>query len=177
MSIYEWSDRLHVASQGITVSKHVDANIVGQAIEEIGSENEGEIVAAELVNKSRPKRSPTHDLFEWNDGEAAEKYRLEQAKYVIRSVKVVYEPKKGKPRKISAFSNVKSKRQAMPRRVYVSTTSAMNDTDMRNQILLDALGQLIAWRRKWADLNEIAEEIEAVDSVIKKVQKKAASVG
>lgn len=42
-----------------------------------------------VVEAARSEDSPLHELFEWDDGMAAEKYRLEQARHLIRSVRVV----------------------------------------------------------------------------------------
>ena len=37
-----------------------------------------------VVNEARPKKSPLHDDFEWDDAKAAEEYRLSQARQYIR---------------------------------------------------------------------------------------------
>ena len=42
-----------------------------------------------LVDAARPKRSPLHDRYVWNDTEAGELYRLEQARAQLRTVRVV----------------------------------------------------------------------------------------
>lgn len=42
-----------------------------------------------VVDAARSEESPLHRCFEWNDAEAAEKFRLEQARQVIRSIRVV----------------------------------------------------------------------------------------
>lgn len=48
----------------------------------------GNLTPAAVVEDARSKKSPLHDQFEWDDGEAAHKYRLEQARTLIRSVRV-----------------------------------------------------------------------------------------
>lgn len=37
-----------------------------------------------VVNEARPKKSPIHDDFEWDDAKAAEEFRLSQARQYIR---------------------------------------------------------------------------------------------
>lgn len=53
-------------------------------------ENErGQLTPTIVVEDAKRKESPLHDLFDWNVKEAAEKWWLEQARTIIRSVKVV----------------------------------------------------------------------------------------
>jgi hypothetical protein len=51
----------------------------------------GRLRPPDVVKAARPKGSPLHGYFEWNDGRAAELFRLEQAKQIIRKVTLVIE--------------------------------------------------------------------------------------
>lgn len=51
----------------------------------------GRLLPPHVVDAARPKSSPLHRYFEWRDGRAAELYRLEQAKQIIRKVTLVIE--------------------------------------------------------------------------------------
>lgn len=53
-------------------------------------DRDGHLTPEEVVEAARPIESPIHDLFSWNDAEAAHKYRIAQARTVIRRVKVEY---------------------------------------------------------------------------------------
>jgi len=46
------------------------------------------ITASELIEMARPKDSPFHDLFEWDNKKAAHEFRLMQARNLIRTVNV-----------------------------------------------------------------------------------------
>lgn len=46
------------------------------------------LTPGEVVTAARDPESPLHDMFEWDDGKAAESWRLEQARGLIRSVQV-----------------------------------------------------------------------------------------
>lgn len=48
----------------------------------------GRLLPVDVVNAARDPASPLHSHFTWDDKEAAERYRLEQARTLIRSVKV-----------------------------------------------------------------------------------------
>ena len=51
-------------------------------------ENDGRLQPADVVTDARDPTSPLHSHFEWDDGAAAERYRLSQARSLIRSVKI-----------------------------------------------------------------------------------------
>ena len=75
---YKWGHRL----------VPIDANIVGKELERIRSLT-GKLKPVTVVEKAKPKRSPIHKAFEWDDGVAGEKYRVHQARNLIRAVRVV----------------------------------------------------------------------------------------
>lgn len=52
-------------------------------------ENGGRLTATDVVEAARIETSPLHRYFEWDDDAAAEAYRIEQARRLIRSVKVI----------------------------------------------------------------------------------------
>lgn len=55
----------------------------------IDLERKGRLSAAQVVEAARNPASPLHACFEWADDVAAEGYRLEQARRLIRGVKVI----------------------------------------------------------------------------------------
>ena len=52
-------------------------------------ESKGMLTAKNLVDVSRPEEAELHDYFEWRDDVAAEKYREEQGRYLIRAIVIV----------------------------------------------------------------------------------------
>lgn len=52
-------------------------------------ENQGRLKPEDVVNEAKKPSSPLHDYFEWDDEKAANEHRLEQARQLIRSVRVV----------------------------------------------------------------------------------------
>lgn len=68
----------------------VDPDAMGRSIEKLYAEK-GACAPEDLVNMARPKNSPIHSAFLWDDTEAAELYRKHQARSIIKSVMVVYE--------------------------------------------------------------------------------------
>lgn len=128
----------------------VNANVVGQTIEEIEKEN-GEVTAKLLLDKSRPKKSPTHDLFEWDDKKAAEHYRMHTARCVINSLQIVCEEIRQEP--IVAYINVAESKPAS----YVNVIKAMTEDEMRENYMKRAKAELEAFVKKYKDIEELAD--------------------
>lgn len=51
-------------------------------------ERNGRITAAEVLDAARPEDSPIHACFDWDNSAAAELWRLEQARDLIRRVRI-----------------------------------------------------------------------------------------
>lgn len=59
-----------------------------QRVRDLSAANDGEITPDEVFEDARNKESPLHDLFEWDETEAARKYNLQIARNVIASVTI-----------------------------------------------------------------------------------------
>jgi hypothetical protein len=57
-------------------------------------ENErGRVTAEDLVDAARDRDHPLHEEFDWSDTEAANKWRVHQARQILSSVRVVHQIK------------------------------------------------------------------------------------
>ena len=61
---------------------------VGEELQRIRSLT-GKLLPQSVVEEARPKDAPLHPAFEWNNKAAGEKYRVFQARNLIRAVRVV----------------------------------------------------------------------------------------
>lgn len=52
---------------------------------------DGSLTASGVVSEAKKKTSPLHSLFEWDESKAAHKFRLNQARTVIRKMNVFIE--------------------------------------------------------------------------------------
>ena len=142
----------------------VSAQVVGETLEELAQT--GELTSARLLDVSRPEDAPTHNLFEWNDSVAAERYRLQQATVAINSVEVqIVNESTATAISQAAFVNVISKAPARTGE-FAPIDVALSDANMRNALLQNALKELQSFRRKYSQLSELT----AVFAEIKKVE-------
>jgi hypothetical protein len=83
-------------------------------------------------------RDPTHVLhtrFCWDDGEAAERYRLGQARNLIRSVKVTYQRPTGEKASVRQFVSIDRSDAAGPATGYLPTEEVLADPLTRRILL------------------------------------------
>ena len=65
------------------------------ALEEVREQNEGQLRPHAIVDAAKPKESPLHRHFEWNDSKAADKWRNHTARKLVRAV--IIKPEKDTP--------------------------------------------------------------------------------
>lgn len=156
----------------------VSADIVGEVLSNLKEASESGTVNAEaLLEYSRPEESETHDLFEWNDGIAAEKWRLYQSGRIINQLEVelvempeekeevlmpLIESVPTAPIKTNAFVNILPKAPSK-RGEYADVISAFRDEEMKRRVLLNALSELEAFRRKYERYQELSDVFEAIN--------------
>ena len=147
-------------------SYKTSADVVGKALTEI-EQRDGAVTSRAFLEYSRPEESETHDMFEWDDSIAAEKYRLAQSGRIINQlqVEVVYVgdripreidievTRTEAPRKVSAFVNV-TPRSTRGSAVFNNIQDAMSDENKSKQVLMNALADLKAFEEKYGELKE-----------------------
>ena len=137
---------------------------MGETLEKISQKET--VTAESFLKESRPKESPTHSLFEWDDKIAAEKYRLRQATTIINQIQVEVIVKENKNASVNApaFVNVMPKATGT-KGMFVSFTDAMNNEEMRKTVLKNAISELIAFKNKYNNYQELAGVIDAINKL------------
>lgn len=152
---------------------NVDAEVAGEALKRMADKH-GRLTPRLVVDESRPKKAPLHDEFEWNDSVAAEMYRENQARYVMRTITVDIVGREEKP-PIRMFVNIlpepETETDVEPERCYVQTVEALQRPDWRQQVLERALKELEAWRQRYEDLEELAVVFASMDVVKENLKK------
>lgn len=105
---------------GIEIGK-LTAQVVGETLADI-EDRHGVIDPHTVVDESRPDDAPLHPVFEWRDEIAAERWRVEQARRVVRSVEIVAEDR-NHPTQI-AYVNIQSQGG------YVSAAAVRSQPDL-----------------------------------------------
>lgn len=118
-------------------------------------QREGMLTPQIVVEDARPVTSQLHDRFEWDDAQAAEQYRLEQARELIRSVKVQYVEPSGGVSSTRAFVSIERAEQ----REYIPVEDVADDPELAALALRDAERE---WRTLFARYQHLDAFIELV---------------
>lgn len=134
--------------------------LIEQELASIQEQHEGLLKAEDVVAFARNPESALHECFDWDDSEAAENWRLSQARAVIRlCVTVISE----ETAPVRAFVSLPSDRTNGGG--YRSTRDVINDEVRRGELLADAMARLQATKRKYATLQALEPVWAALDSV------------
>lgn len=120
----------------------------------------GVIQPADVVARASDPASAMHNWFQWDDTEAAQAYRLQQARQLLR-VFVTVETKDNKP--VRAFVSLGTDRYGEGG--YRTMAEVLSDEEMRAQLLADAVKELRSAERKYRQLQELSGVWSALDEV------------
>lgn len=119
-------------------------------------DRDGEVRPTVVVKESRPKDAPLHANFEWNNKRAGEKYRLIQARNIIR-VAVIVTSDSDEPKPMMHIPVDKGEGSYKP------TTEIVKSIDEYTRALHQAQMTLAAARRAIEDLESAAQTREDDD--------------
>jgi len=144
-----------------------NAKLVGEHIEMLRQKFKGELTPKDILDDARHDNSPLHSFFEWSDTEAAEQYRLQQARGLIRSVVAIYVRDDKPAVRQKAYVHVAER--SAPH--YREASHAMSQTKTRQLVLQRAWSELRSWKQRYKDLTEFADLIAVIDDVEKHLPK------
>lgn len=144
----------------------VDPQAVYEALEELRIECGGLLGPSDVVEAAKTQDHPLHPVFPWDDAEAARIGRESIAREVLRSIRVkIITPAK---KEIDTRAFVSTPDPKAGGRTYNAVSHALESPEGRAVVLRQAWLQLRAWRDRYAELTELAEVFDAIDSVFLK---------
>lgn len=133
---------------------------VARELRRLADNNGGLLLPEKVVESARPTTSPLHSRFTWDDSEAAQAYRIWQARQLIKVVIEVL-PNLNTPTEV--FVSLSSDRKE--RGGYRLVQTVCSDKQMRETMLVDALAELQVFQQKYARLTELAEVFRQASKV------------
>jgi hypothetical protein len=113
-----------------------NVNLIGECLAKIAARNGGAISPHKVVEEAKPKTSPLHNNFDWDDKSAAQKHRLWQARHLIGSI-VEINVHTEKP--VRSFVNITTMTDddgdITRERSYAPIEDAMSDPELRKRVL------------------------------------------
>jgi hypothetical protein len=129
-----------------------DPQLIGEALEAIRVENGGQLHPQAVVEGARNPESVLHSHFEWDDKKAAELHRTDQARALIRSIRVIDDDEVARP----AFLSIRSDDGVG----YRAFREVIASVDLRERLLAQAERDLDSWTQRYRELREIVELVQ-----------------
>lgn len=118
----------------------------------------GHLTADLVLEEAGHETSPLHSHFEWDDTEAAHRYRLNQARGLIRSFRVTYRDDQTAKSTVRAYVSVQSDNGP----VYRATEDVLTDEFAHRLLVQQLQRDLKALERKYGHLQEYRNLLLAV---------------
>lgn len=119
----------------------------------------GRLTPDAVVEDARDPQSPLHDLFEWDDAKAAYQHRLDQARAIITSVRVV---QKVDSTIVRAHYYVRDPSAGTGQQGYVSTERLRTDAELSREAIVGEFERVAHMLRR---AREIAKALGAEEDV------------
>jgi len=126
---------------------------------------------ATIVAEAEREDHPLHRCFNWNNDEAAQRWREHQARNLINSIEVIYQENVG--RDDAKTINIAPCYVANQiENGYLNTEEAIEDIDTRELIVNAAVAGLRGWKERYGRLKEMSDVVEAIQKTEQKVNRK-----
>lgn len=136
------------------------AQIIGEALEKITEKAGGVLKPRAVVEAARVKNHPLHPHFEWDDALAAESFRLEQARNLIRIVRV--EDASADEGTTRAFLSISDNDGV----AYRTVDTVKRSADLQAALLKQAERDLEAFEHRYRELKDICEIVKSAREAI-----------
>lgn len=135
---------------------------VREVLQAIADANDGHLSATAVVEVARHPQSPLHNLFEWDNGVAGDSYRLQQARALIRGVKVIITTDK---REIKSIAYVRDPEQPHNEQGYISVTRLRSEPEEARSAIIAEFARVAAALYRARSLAEALGLEDEVDSL------------
>lgn len=155
-------------NRGFRKSHVLDAEKVHVELERLRTKNDGELRGRDMVEAAKSKRNPLHLGFTWDDAECGIKHRLREANNIVQAINVI-RPEAPESGAVRAYEISRSM-STPKKRSYRAIEDIMQDEEARGELLNRALGELLAIRRRYSQLQELAIVFREVDNVLENLK-------
>lgn len=146
--IYQWK----------TIKFPVPAQVAGEEIERISAVKP--LTAESIVEESKPAKSPLHTIFEWNNIKAGHEWRKQQARVMLGNL-VTVSIEETPIEQTRAYVNISNGEET-----YTSIETVIQDKDLSEKLLSQALKELTAFRGKYKTLERLRKLFREIDVIV-----------
>jgi hypothetical protein len=146
----------------------VSAEVAGKELERI-ADRDGAIQPQVVVDESRPEDAPLHPAFEWDDEVAAERYRIHQARKLIKDVHVIKASPGGDDKPKAAYVHIPETASETIQRGYYKTEVVAQRPDLYALALDKMMQRMRSLQEAADDLKHAAEHQDVEGDTMAKV--------
>jgi len=150
---YMWKLEVNIPQEAPGTIKGIRAEVAGTIFDQISKERGG-LRPEYVVDASIPEDAPMHNCFEWDDQIAGKKYRIEQARTLIRCLVIVTEKKDEEQNITRSFVNI---RKPDGEKTWLPVKDVMSDRALREQYITRAYKELKEWQERYNSIKEFSE--------------------
>ena len=127
------------------------------------------LILQSVIDESKPKKSVLHGEFEWRNAIAGNNWRLYEARKIVQSVEII-EEKTRKP--FRAYESIiietdgDDDDEKTTVRSFLPVEEIMADPDLRDELLGRAIRDVLALKRRYSNLQEMAQVFAAMDEFL-----------
>ena len=137
----------------IKASGEADPQRIGETLANIQAAHSGRLSPEDVVQEAADPDNPLHPHFEWDDAAAAHKYRLDQAREIIRITHV----DTGEGNSERAFHSIKD--PSGGGFAYRSSDEVKSSTQLQLALLQQAERDLEAFERRYRELSDVCDAV------------------
>jgi len=142
----------------------IDANVAGNELLRIRGEHQ-RLTSEIIINESRDKNAILHQCFEWQDDKAAELWRKQQARHLVKNLVVVHvEGAEKEHQEVRAFVHIEKE--------YKPLDVVLKVPAYTSEMLADALKDFEIFKQKYLALKELTSFFAYADEIFIDFQKK-----
>jgi len=160
------TEKAETAPEMKATAADLEREQLSAALHAIVEGNNGVLNPRRVVDVARDPTHVLHRYFEWNDGDAAEAYRLLQVGALVRHVRFTVVRADPATRQVAITTTRGYQSRPSMRKEhggYEPVTAILSDPEKRGELLAQVIAELTAYRRRYAELSELQPVWFALD--------------
>lgn len=127
----------------------------------------GKLTPQDVVNEARDPANPLHAHFEWDDTAAAASWRIEQARTLIRSVRVEITTE---TKMVSTVYYVRDPEKGADEQGYVALPKLKRQPDLAREALVAEFARAGAAMKRARDLADALEMVGEIEEIATRIE-------
>lgn len=156
--VYQWKGAGNVFHR-------LNAQAVGEHLEAVREAHGGRLTPGDVVDAARDEASPIHAAFNWDDAAAAQAHREQVARNLMGSIRCVIRVQAQTGEEDRVTRALVSVRDAEGSH-YAPIAVVLASDDYRQQLIVSARKELIAFKRKYAEIADLLGMAETIDAAV-----------